>query len=63
MVAKTQKFVNKIQKFAEVRFAGTVFVGTILVVSTISSHVIIESSVTLSIYLTFSQLHIAGFEI
>ena len=63
MVAKTQKFVNKIQKFAEVRFAGTIFVETILVVSTISSHVIIESSVTLSIYLTFSQLHIAGFEI
>ena len=53
MVAKTQKFVNKIQKFAEVHFVGTVFVGTILVVSTISSHVIIESSVTLSIYLTF----------
>ena len=50
------KFVGKV--FVEVVFAGVVVVSPI-----ISSHVITESSIIFAIYLPFSQLHVAGFQI
>ena len=39
------------------------FVGTVFVVSMISSHVITELSVIPGTYLPFLQLHITGFQI
>ena len=59
--------INKIRKFVELLFVKRAFVeihfiGTVFVVSIISSHIITESAIALSTCLTFLQLNVAGFE-
>ena len=59
------------QKFVEVLFVGTVFVGTMFVISSndlvtaslISSNVMPQSSIILTKYLSFLQLHVAQLQI
>ena len=55
------KKAGKTQKFVEIYFVRTVFVGIVFFSLIISSHVLIESSIIFPKYLPFSQLHIAGF--
>ena len=43
------------------KFVGAVFVSASFV-SSFSSHVTIESSITVAKYFPFSQLHVAGFQ-
>ena len=50
------------QKFVEMIFFEVLFVGIVFVSSIIPSHIITESSIILSTYLPFSQLHVAGFQ-
>ena len=59
------KKTSKIQKFCivEVVFVSLKFVGKVFVSSIISSYVITESSIILAKYFSFSQLHVAGFQI
>ena len=52
------KKTSKLWKFVE-----TIFVGTVLGVSIISSNVMTESSITLAKYLPFLPLHVVGFHI
>ena len=49
-------------RFVGKLFAKTVFVIILFAVSLISSHVITEPSLMLFTYITFSQLHAAGFQ-
>ena len=63
MVWQLIKKLAKIKKFVEVPFVGTVIVGTVFVVSIISSKVITESSTLLAKYLPFLQLYVSGFQI
>ena len=66
------KKASKIQKFVEMFFVGIgffwksfcriTFFGMVFVTYIISSHVITESSIILARYLSFSQAHVAGFQ-
>ena len=49
--------------FHRLHFFSLKFVGPDFVVSVISSHVIIESSIILAEYLLFLELHVAGLQI
>ena len=49
--------------FNEIVFVTIAFIGTVFVASMVLSHVITESSIILSKYLPFLQMHPLGFEI
>ena len=49
--------------FLSLKFIAIDFSDSCRTVSMISSHVIIDSSVVLSKYLPFSQIHVLGFQI
>ena len=49
--------------FFWILFVGIDFVEVLFVSSIISSNVIIELSIILPKYLSFSQLHVAGFQV
>ena len=48
--------------FVRIVSAEVLFVGIVFVSSTISSHLITESTVILPAYLPFSQVHVAVFQ-
>ena len=50
-------------KFVGILFVGTAFVRTPFAVSVISLHIVTESSTMLPAHLSFSQLHVVGFQI
>ena len=64
--SKIQKFCVSHVAFFTLKFIGIVFLSSsneLVSASIILSHIITEFSVILTKYLTFSQLHVAGFQI
>ena len=49
--------------FFYLKFADILLIVTVFVVSVISSHITIESSIILSAYLAFLQLHLGWFQV